>query len=115
MKIYSLQKKTKEMRIGNCLCTCIIVVFDRADKAFPVGDMVKACWRSTWFSDSILESFSSSLKQETNKEGVDKRECQMHVLHSLRIQNSMFGKSSSQNVMIKDASLLLYWMLVVHI
>lgn len=43
--------------------TWIIIDLGLADKAFPVGDIVKACWRSTWFSDSEFESFSSSLMQ----------------------------------------------------
>lgn len=43
--------------------TWIIIDLGLADKAFPVGDIVRACWRSTWFSDSEFESFSSSLMQ----------------------------------------------------
>jgi hypothetical protein len=46
----------------NSISTWIIIDFGRADKDFPVGDIVSACWRSTWFSDSELESFSSSLQ-----------------------------------------------------
>lgn len=46
---------------NNSTHTWIIIVFDLADKVFPVGDKVSACWRSTWFSDSELESFSSNL------------------------------------------------------
>lgn len=38
-----------------------MVVFCRVDKALPVGDIASACWRSTWFSDSRLENFSSYL------------------------------------------------------
>lgn len=41
--------------------TWITKVFGRADKDFPVGDIANACWRITWFSDSELQSFSSSL------------------------------------------------------
>ena len=44
-----------------------IGVFGLADKALAVGDMASACWRSTWFSDSKLESFSSSLSLVTEK------------------------------------------------
>lgn len=43
--------------------TWMIAVFGLANRALPVGDIARDCWRSTWFSDSKLESFSSSLDQ----------------------------------------------------
>lgn len=45
----------------NSISTWIIIDLGRADKDFPVGDMVSACWRRIWFSDSEFESFSSNL------------------------------------------------------